>query len=92
MNLICPHSLFARPMLFAPQRKLRVNYRVKESGGLNVYVDGRNKITLQEGQSFIVTRSDHTIPFVDFKGYGFYDALNGKLMQPLKDAPGFLKE
>ncbi len=92
MNLICPHSLFARPMLFAPQRKLRVTYRVKESGGLNVYVDGRNKITLQEGQSFTVTRSDHAIPFVDFKGYGFYDALNGKLMQPLKDAPVFPKE
>lgn len=85
MNLICPHSLFARPMLFAPQRKIRVTYRVKDGGGLNVYVDGRSAVTVQEGQSFTVTESTHTVPFVDFKGYGFYDALNGKLMQPLKD-------
>ncbi len=91
MNLICPHSLFARPMLFAPQRRISVTYRVKDGGGLNVYVDGRNAVTIQEGQSFTVTRSTHTIPFVDFKGYGFYDALNGKLMQPLKDT-GFAKE
>ncbi len=86
MNLICPHSLFARPMLFAPQRRISVTYRVKDGGGLNVYVDGRNAVTIQEGQSFTVTKSTHTIPFVDFKGYGFYDALNGKLMRPLKDA------
>lgn len=92
MNLICPHSLFARPMLFAPHRKIRVSYRVKDGGGLNVYVDGRNEITIREGQAFTVTRSSHTIPFVDFKGYGFYDALNGKLMQPLKDAPAAEKE
>ncbi len=90
MNLICPHSLFARPMLFAPQRNIRVSYCVKDGGGLNVYVDGRNAVAIQEGQSFRVTESTHTIPFVDFKGYGFYDALNGKLMQPLKDA-GFFK-
>lgn len=92
MNLICPHSLFARPMLFAPQRMIRVTYRVKDSSGLNVYVDGRSGFTLREGQSFTVTQSSHTIPFVDFKGYGFYDALNGKLMQPLKDAPLLQKE
>lgn len=91
MNLICPHSLFARPMLFAPQRKIRVTYRVKDGGGLHVYVDGRTAVTVQEGQSFTVTESTHTVPFVDFKGYGFYDALNGKLMQPLKDG-GFAKE
>ncbi|MDD5946792.1 MAG: NAD(+)/NADH kinase [Oscillospiraceae bacterium] len=91
MNLICPHSLFARPMLFAPQRKIRVTYRVKDGGGLNVYVDGRSALTIQEGQSFTVTESTHTVPFVDFKGYGFYDALNGKLMQPLKDG-GISKE
>lgn len=84
MNLICPHSLYARPMLFAPQRSIRVTYRVSDRGGLGVHVDGQSKVTIRQGQSFSVTRSPYTMPLVDFKGYAFYDALNGKLMQPLK--------
>ena len=33
MNLICPHSLFARPMLFAPHREICVTYRGAGGGG-----------------------------------------------------------
>ncbi len=86
MNLICPHSLFARPMLFAPQRNIRVTYRGVGDGGLNVHIDGTQSAVLHNNQSFTVTRSPYSMPFVDCKGYVFYDALNGKLMQPLKGA------
>ena len=84
MNLICPHSLFARPMLFAPQRNIRVTYRGVGDGGLTVHIDGTQTAVLHNNQSFTVTRSQFTMPFVDCKGYVFYDALNGKLMRPLK--------
>lgn len=84
MNLICPHSLFARPMLFHPQRHIRVTYRGVGNGGLNVHTDGAETAVLHNQQSFTVTCSPISMPFVDCKGNAFYDALNGKLMQPLK--------
>ena len=84
MNLICPHSLFARPMLFRPERHIRVAYRGVGNGGLNVHVDGTETAVLHNSHSFTVTQSPIAMPFVDCKGYAFYDALNGKLMQPLK--------
>lgn len=84
MNLICPHSLFARPMLFAPQREICVTYCGVGDGGLNVHADGVHTAVLHNHQSFTVTVSERVMPFVDCKGYAFYDALNGKLMSPLK--------
>ena len=88
MNLICPHSLFARPMLFRPERHIRVTYRGAGNGGLNVHVDGMETAVLHNSHSFTVTQSPVAMPFVDCKGYAFYDALNGKLMQPLKSLAG----
>lgn len=85
MNLICPHSLFARPMLFSPQRHITVTYRGAGDGGLCVHVDGKPTAELHNTQSFTVTGSEHTMPFVNCKGHAFYDALRGKLMLPLKD-------
>ena len=87
MNLICPQSLFARPMLFAPQRSIRVTYRGVGDGGLNVHADGVHTAVLHNAQSFTVTSSERYMPFVDCKGSAFYDALNGKLMRPLKSLP-----
>ncbi len=84
MNLICPHSLFARPMLFSPQRSIRVCYRGAGTGGLRVHADGCEAAVLQNLESFSVTAAAQTMPFVDCKGHAFYDSLNGKLMQPLK--------
>ena len=88
MNLICPHSLFARPMLFAPQREICVTYFGVGDGGLNVHADGTHAAVLHNLQSFTVTKSPRVMPFVDCKGHTFYDALNGKLMEPLKEFPG----
>lgn len=84
MNLICPHSLFTRPMLFRPERHIRVAYRGVGNGGLNLHVDGKETAVLHNAQAFTVTQSPIAMPFVDCKGHAFYDALNGKLMQPLK--------
>lgn len=87
MNLICPHSLFARPMLFSPQRHITVTYRGRGDGGLCVHADGTPAAELHNAQSFTVTGSEHTMPFVNCKGHAFYDALRCKLMLPLKGYP-----
>lgn len=87
MNLICPHSLFARPMLFSPRRSIKVTYRGVGNGGLRVHVDGREAATLRNTQSFTVRRAAFSVPFVSCKGQTFYDVLNGKLMRPIKSIP-----
>ena len=84
MNLICPHSLFARPMLFAPTRSICVTYRGAGNGGLRLHTDGAETAVLRNTQSFTVRRADYSIPFVSMKGQTFYDVLSGKLMRPLK--------
>lgn len=84
MNLICPHSLFSRPMLFAPNRRIQVTYRGAGDGGLRVHVDGAETAVLRNAQSFTVQRAPYHIPFVSCKGQTFYDVLNGKLMRPIK--------
>lgn len=84
MNLICPHSLFARPTLFSPKRRIRVTYRGAGAGSLSVFVDGAQTSVLHDMQSFTVTQSPRSMLFINCKGTAFYDALNGKLMQPLK--------
>lgn len=85
MNLICPHSLFARPMLFSPQRSIAVTcHGVDDEDGLRVNADGAEAAILHNKQSFTVHVPQLRMPFVDLKGYAFYDALNGKLMRPLK--------
>ena len=85
MNLICPHSLFARPMLFSPQRQISVTcHGVGDEDGLRVNVDGSEAAMLHNKQSFTVSVPSLTMPFVNLKGHAFYDALNGKLMRPLK--------
>ncbi|MBR5370802.1 MAG: NAD(+)/NADH kinase, partial [Oscillospiraceae bacterium] len=85
MNLICPHSLFTRPMLFSPQRQISVTcHGVGEEDGLRVNVDGTEVALLRNKQSFTVDVPAMTMPFANLKGHTFYDALNGKLMRPLK--------
>ena len=85
MNLICPHSLFARPMLFSPLRQISVTcHGVGDEDGLRVNVDGTETALLRNGQSFTVRVPQLTMPFVNIKGHTFYDALNGKLMRPIK--------
>ncbi|MBP0988717.1 MAG: NAD(+)/NADH kinase [Oscillospiraceae bacterium] len=85
MNLICPHSLFARPMLFSPQRHISVTcHGVEDEDGLRVNVDGTEAVILHNKQSFTVHVPALSMPFVNLKGHAFYDALNGKLMRPLK--------
>ena len=85
MNLICPHSLFARPMLFSPSREIRVEYTAAGENDLLLHVDGSTQIRISHAESFTVTAAKERVPFVNFKGSAFYDALNGKLMRPIKD-------
>ncbi|MGN0612584.1 MAG: NAD(+)/NADH kinase, partial [Porcipelethomonas sp.] len=84
MTLICPHSLFTRPMIFSPDRKLRLENSVSRNPEMFVSVDGGEPIKLSCGSEVCIERSDHEISIVDLTENTFYNSLNKKLMQPIK--------
>ncbi|MBR1739496.1 MAG: NAD(+)/NADH kinase [Ruminococcus sp.] len=81
---ICPHSLFARSMIFSADSRLRV--RVHISGGAHVClnVDGNDVHRLCDGEEVEIVRSGSYIDIIDICGGSFFSSVNGKLMRPLK--------
>lgn len=84
MTLICPHSLFARPMIFSPERKITFENNSERNPQMYVSVDGCEPVKLSFGSKLTVTSSEHKIKIIDIKKNTFYNSLNRKLMHPIK--------
>lgn len=82
MTPICPHSLFSRTMVFNAKRVLEV----KHKGDSDVYfsVDGSECHFIENGDKLIIRQSDKKQRLIDIKGHSFFDAVNNKLMNPIK--------
>lgn len=82
MTPICPHSLFSRTMVFNSKRVLEV----KHKGDSDVYfsVDGSECHFIENGDKIIIRQSDKKQRLIDIKGHSFFDAVNNKLMNPIK--------
>ncbi len=83
---ICPHSLGAKPLIFAPDNVLRaVNaYQPRTSDGpgygdLYLTVDGIDSVSLPIGSEATVTRAGITTSFIRMNRRGFYGVLSGKM-------------
>ncbi len=84
MNLICPHSLFARPMIYTDDKILSVVHNSPDDANICFSVDGNEAIPLKKGDRLIIRKSSHKINLIDMSGVTFYDALNKKLTRSLK--------
>ncbi len=84
MTLICPHSLFARPMIFSPDRKITFVNNSERNPQMYVSVDGGEPVQLSCGSELRITSSEHKIKIIDIKANTFYNSLNRKLMHPIK--------
>lgn len=84
MTLICPHSLFSRPMLFSPERVIKLVHNVETKPELYISIDGNEPITFDNKQVLEIKRSAHKINLIDMKSNTFYDSLNKKLMRSIK--------
>lgn len=84
MTLICPHSLFTRPMIFSPEKKIRFENTLRRNPEIFISVDGGEAIKLSVGSSVEVTRSEHTVSLVTMTEDSFYNSLNKKFMHPIK--------
>lgn len=81
---ICPHSLSSRTMLFSPERKIEVRHFSNEKAEVYFSVDGRPGVQVERDDVLVVSRSLKKLRLIDIKGNSFFDAVNNKLMNPIK--------
>ncbi len=85
MTLICPHSLFARPVLFSADRRITLVPEHYKTATLRLSADGNESVEMQPEDRVVLTRSSHTVSLVEMTDSHFFDSLNGKMMHALKE-------
>lgn len=80
---ICPHSLFSRTMVFTAERTLEVRHYAEDD---LVYfsVDGKKNCQILKNDTLIIKKSLKKLRLIDIKGNSFFNAVNNKLMNPIK--------
>lgn len=81
---ICPHSLSSRTMLFSADRSIEVKHFVNDTHDVYFSVDGRDVVKAESNDILVVSRSLKKLRLIDIKGHSFFDAVNNKLMNPIK--------
>ncbi len=79
---ICPHSLSSRTMLFSTMHKVTVRHYSDD--GVYFTVDGKPGHSVLGSDIIEISKSDKYLRLIDIKGFSFYDAVNNKLMRPIK--------
>lgn len=82
---ICPHSLFARTMIFSTNSVITAKCHTGTDGGTNIFVDGNNVYKMADTDVLTITRSALSVDIIDINGDSFFVSVNKKLMQPLKE-------
>ncbi|MCX6826642.1 MAG: NAD(+)/NADH kinase [candidate division Zixibacteria bacterium] len=75
---ISPFSLTSRPLIFPPDCHLEVRLR-SEHGHATVTVDGQVATSFDPAGSIKISRAKHSVKFIKFAEYSFYDVLRSKL-------------
>ncbi|MDR1674733.1 MAG: NAD(+)/NADH kinase [Oscillospiraceae bacterium] len=84
MTLLCPHSLFTRPMVFSPERIMRIEHSAGTGPPVYISVDGGIPIEFKAGDSLKIKKSPNRIKLIELKSNAFFDSLNRKLMKEIK--------
>ncbi len=81
---ICPHSLFARTMLFSPEKLIEVKFSAEGGCEASVIADGRKPEALSDADRLTIKRSEKRLKLIDILGGAYFRAVNSKLMKPVK--------
>ncbi|MBE6873060.1 MAG: NAD(+)/NADH kinase [Ruminococcus albus] len=85
---ICPHSLFARSMIFKSDSQITVRCHTADNAHVHLNVDGNIVYRLSDGDEINISRADESLDIIDISGGSFFSSVNSKLMRPLKDTEG----
>lgn len=81
---ICPHSLFARTMLFSPEKKISVMFKSDGKTHAAVSADGDEPTLISENDRLMIRRSERHLKLIDINGGSYFKAVSRKLMRPAK--------
>lgn len=81
---ICPHSLFARSMIFSPDSVLKARFETNNNAKVILSIDGVNEVYLTQDDYVLISQSESTVKLIDITGNSFTNSINKKLMMPLK--------
>ena len=84
MTPVCPHSLSSRPMLFTADRRLEIRHFSSDENEIYFSVDGKFECSFGREDHLVISRSNKRLRLIDIKGNSFFDAVNNKLMNPIK--------
>lgn len=78
LNVICPHTLSARPLVVPDHVQVRI--LVKQSGKkLLLSTDGRDVDSLTDGDTLVISKASHQFHLVMLPGYSYFSVLRQKL-------------
>lgn len=81
---ICPHSLFARTMIFSPDKIIEIKFDSPSTTRAALSVDGSEPRELTKDDSVTIERSPLRLKLIDINGGSYFKAVNSKLMRPAK--------
>ena len=81
---ICPQSLYARPILIAPNEEIEISVTPPEDTGAYITIDGEQACPILEGQTVTVKRADNM-------RVGIIELQKGVFLNALADKFNFLK-
>ena len=87
ITLICPHSLFNRPLLLSSERKITIRHSADCSRNICLSADGEPPVAFPSDYALEIRKSKHTIALISMKNSSFFDSVNKKLMQSIKGVP-----
>ena len=80
---LCPHTLSARPMIFSADKEITLACSLYHGAQVTLSIDDERGIAFGEGDILKMRKSEYRLPLIE-AGEGFFGAVHGKLMQPLK--------
>ena len=78
---ICTHSLFARSMMFRPEKTLTVEIRNPELCLPLLSCDGEESVHISKGSTFIIRRASRCCKIIRIKAESFTDILSRKMVE-----------
>lgn len=77
---ICPHSLWARPLVMPALSQLRITL-LSENSQVMLTMDGQNAFPLEKGDEVLISKSSFEAKFIKLSGRSFYSVLHSKLSE-----------
>jgi NAD+ kinase len=78
LNVICPHTLSARPLVLPDRAGITLTVRVA-ARPLLLSVDGQEELTLRQGDRLEIRRNPQGVRFIHLPDYSYFSVLRQKL-------------